>query len=637
MRSADPRARAGSPLRGGFQPGPERRLPREACVLTGSGPSRTNLADDSPARSWPAWLEPAATALLVLALTLNNLAWLERSQARFSFDFPVHALDALEFWRLAVDGDLAGMLKVSHYGPVGLLPAAALFTLMKPAMGLLNASQCLWLPVYAASLYYLGRRLYGRGAGFLACLYLFTLPLFASITKEYPLEVGSHALCVLAAALLVASDFLRWRVTSFWFGAVLALGAMTKPEFVGLWILPLALLFLRVLQQTSASTSQRVLAVGALVVVGVAAPYAYQALKAPLLALGSSQAFLVVVGLDLQALALLWAWTTRRRQPGSPLPNALVAASALLLTLIPFLCVRDLTGMFHERVHTALQGTLHGMAWFDPFYYLQTMALRSFHGLHFILLLVGLGVALLRRDSGNPGRELILGMLAWSFILVNAASGKFEIYLANLLGFASLVATGWAAPRRRAGLALAVLLSTWGVFTVFGWALPESLRPVPPMRHYVGAASAVAANGPNSPLPLLAEPPCPFRPVMESIMEDAYARTGGPFRLLFTEPDVGELQPLVFNTFACYSGLPVRVDAAPDGLFEWSAGPAGQGKALPTFLVNIRGWRNRVPKAVLPGRTAAHLESLGLEAGLVGTYESQPGGLVDLFRLRERQ
>jgi len=595
------------------------------------------LPDDSPASSWPAWLEPAATALLVLALTLNNLAWLERSQARFSFDFPVHALDALDLWRLAVKGDLAGLLKASRYGPVGYLPAAALFSLRRPALVLLNASQCLWLPVYAASLYYLGRRLYGRGAGFTACLYLFTMPLFASITKEYPLEVGSHALSLLGAALLVASDFLSWRVGSFWFGLVLALGAMTKPEFVGVWILPLALLLLRVPLQTRASTPTRVLAVGGLVVAGLAASHVYLALRVPLLRLGVSQAFPGVVGLDLLALVLLWAWTRRSRRPGSPLVNALVVAAALLLALMPYLCAQDLTAVFHERVQTALQGTLTGMAWFDPFYYLQTMALRSFHGLHLALLLVGLGVALLRRDCGHPGRGLVLGMLAWSFILVNAVSGKYEIYLANLLGFASLVATGWVAPRKWAGSALVVLLGGWGVFTIFGWALPESLRPVPPLSHYCGASSAVLVRGPNSPLPLLAEPPCPFRPVMASIIEDAHARAGGPLRLLVPEPGIDAVHVDLFRAFAAYSGRPVRVEAAPDGLFEWSSGSAGQGEALPTFLVNCRGWRDRVSKAVLPGRTAAHLESLGLEAGWVGTYESQPGGLVDLFQLHGSQ
>jgi len=581
------------------------------------------------------WLAPAATVLLVLVLGLNNLSWLEHSQVRYSYDFPIHAGDALDFWRHLVAGDLAGALKVSHYGPVGLLPAAALFSLRQPALALLNASQVLWLPVYAASLFFLGRRLYGGGAGFLACLYLFTLPLFASITKEYPLEVGSHALSMLCAALLVASDFLRWRGASFWFGVTLALGAMTKPEFVAQWILPVALLVARIPLQSSLSRTGKALAIGGLALAGLSAPFAWLALRGPLWALGRSDSFTLVALGALLALVVLAAWTSRPRPPGGRAGNALLAGAALMLTLLPYLCVRDLSAMLDERVRTALEGTLHRTNWFDLPYYLQVMAGRSFHWLHLILLVVGLALAGWRREDRDPGRGFILGMLIWTFVLINAVSGKFEIYLANLLGFAALVATGWTSARRPARRAVAALLGLWGVFTILGWALPAPWRPVPPLRHYVGGAGiAPATSGLDLPLPLLAELPHLQPPVMVPILERAQASAQGEFLLWVLSGEGDVVHPQWFQVFADYRGIPARIPLDRGELQRWRIPASEIGDALPAFLVVSRKLNARAPAKALIAWRMAFPEGPELQAEPLGTWFFEPGLGADLFRLR---
>jgi len=589
----------------------------------------------SRAGSAPAsWLAPAATVALVLVLGLNNLSWLAHSQVRYSYDFPIHAGDALDFWRHLVAGDLAGALRVSHYGPVGLLPAAALFSLRQPALGLLNASQVLWLPVYAASLFFLGRRLYGPGAGFLACLYLFTLPLFASITKEYPLEVGSHALSLLCAALLVASDFLRRRGASFWFGVTLALGAMTKPEFVAQWILPVAFLIARIPLRWSLSRAGKALALLGLALAGLSAPFAWLALRGPLLALGRSDSFPLVALGSLLALAVLAAWTNRSRPPGGRAGNALLAGTALMLTLLPYLCVRDLSAMLDERVRTALEGTLHGTIWFDPLYYLHVMADRSFNGLHLALLGVGLALAGWRREDRDPGRGFILGMLVWTFVLINAVSGKFEIYLANVLGFAALLATGWASPNRPARWAVAVLLGLWGVFTVLGWALPAPLRPVPPLRHYVGAGIAPVSHAPNRPLPLLAELPHLQPPVMAPILECAHARAQGEFLLWVLSAEGDVVHPSWFKVFANYRGIPARIPLDQGELQSWRIPTSEIGDSLPAFLVVSRKVNARGPAAALIAWRKAFPGGPDLQAEPLGTWLFEPGLGAELFRLR---
>lgn len=580
------------------------------------------------------WLAPAATALLVLVLGLNNLSWLAHSQVRYSYDFPIHAGDALDFWRHLVAGDLAGALRVSHYGPVGLLPAAALFSLRQPALELLNASQVLWLPLYAASLFFLGRRLYGPGAGFLACLYLFTLPLFASITKEYPLEVGSHALALLCAALLVASDFLRRRGASFWFGVTLALGAMTKPEFVAQWILPVAFLIVRISLRSSLSRTGKILALLGLALAGFSAPFAWLALRGPLLAIGRSDWFPLVAVAALLALVVLAAWTTRARPEGGQIGNALLAGTALMLTLLPYLCVRDLSAMLDERVRTALEGTLHGTTWFDPLYYLQVMAGRSFHWLHLALLGVGLALAAWRREDRDPGRGFILGMLVWTFVLVNAVSGKFEIYLANLLGFAAPLATGWASPYRPTRRVVAALLGVWGLFTVLGWALPEQMRPMPPFRHYVGAGIAPVSPTPNRPLPLLAELPHLHPPVMIPILEQAHARAQGQFLLWVLSAEGDVVHPSWFEAFARYRGIPARIPLDQGELRSWRIPPSVIGDSLPAFLVVSRKLNVQGSAAALVAWRRAFPGGPELQAEPLGTWFFEPGLGAELFRLR---
>ncbi len=590
-------------------------------------------SDSSRGLPTACWLALVATIVLILAVVFNNLSWLAQSQVRYNYDFPIHAEDALDLWRCLTAGDLAGALKVSNYGPVGLLPAAALFSLAGPALGLLYASQNLWLPVYAASLFYLGRRLYGEGAGFLACLYLFTLPFFASITKDYPLEVGCHALSVLAAAVLVSSDFLRWRRASFWFGVVLALGAMAKPEFVAQWILPVAFLFMRTPFESSLSRTGQAWAVAGLVAAGLAAPFGYLALRGPLLALGASPYFpLVVLGV-LEVLVILGAWTARCRRPCSQAGNALVAGAALLLALLPYLCVRDLSAILDERVRTALEGTLHGKVWFDPLFYLEMMAHQSFHWLHLVLLTAGLGFALWRGDYRDPGRGLVLGLLAWTFLLVNATAGKFEIYLANILGFAALVATGWAVPCRRDRRALVALLGLWGVFTVFGWALPAPLRPAPPLRHYAGAGSPHRTDEPDYPLPLLAHLPLRQAPVMVPILDDAYARAGGGFLLLVLSAEGDVVHHAWFRVFADYRGIPARIPGDREELQRWGVSRLGTYACPPTFLVVSRKPHSWGTAAVMAGLRSAFPAGPDLQARSVRTYAGPMGREVELFRL----
>lgn len=570
-------------------------------------------------------LIPAALVALLVALVIgNDLAWVAASEVRFRYDFPVHATTALQEFR---SQDLLEFLRLSRYGPVGYLPAGAVFSVWGPSFDGLFMSQVLWLPVYAASLAFLGRRLYGPWAGLLACLYLFTLPLFASITKEYPLEVGSHALSLAAAALLVGSDGLRKPWPSLLFGVALAAGAMTKPEFVALWIMPLGFLILRF---GAEGLGRRLLLLAALCAAGAlylpAAPH--------LKILAESRHFpslAAACGVVLGLLTLLAA----RSPEGRRRANLLLACGALAAVLLPYVCARDLAAMYDERMHTAVEGLTHGKRWLDPLWYLRAMVTHSFHGLHAGLLLAGLGAFFVRGDYRDPGRLFVVAMLAWTFALINTASGKHEIYLANLVGFAALAATGWLSGR--AVPVVGGLLALWGVGTVAGWLLPRG-----PLLAYGDSPVRDLAFHPG-PL-LLADRPETARPPYREILEAVGAQAGGPLGLVVPYHENDVVHTDWFRLYAAYRDPAIVVPV--DALDLHPRLPAGHpcGDGCGRFV--LRHYAMFVvlgPAAPRQDATAAEehyrqrfAPAVPLEARKAGRHPVGGGGEVAIWRIVPR-
>lgn len=505
------------------------------------------------------WVGRTALVLLVVAMALNNYAWIAASEFHSTFDIPVHSQAALRTWHALQSWDFKALLGVSKYGPVGYLPAAALFSLYGPSFRLLYLSTTFWIPVYAASLYYLGNRLYGSGSGLLACLYLFTVPLFVFMAKEFPLEMASHALSVLAAAVLVASGFLRRRLPSLAFGLVLGLGGLTKPEFLALWSVPVAFLGLRLLLDSPGTRARKLgmaLAVGTTGMLGV---LGYLVEGPQLLRLGAELTwFFLVVLIWVLASARLLVLAFRTREVEAPLQNLAFAGATLFLVLFPTLFVRDLGYVVNDRIYALYAGTGAGAAWFDPLLYVRLAATRALDLLHLALFGVGLAVAAWRRDLRHPGRLLVLGMVAWGFLLINVPSEKTEEHLFNLLGFVALVATGWAPlPGWRARV-LGVLLALWGGLTIFGWLVPPAWLPDVVVHRY-GDASPFYANMPSSLLPILPNPPADVPPVYDQVVNDLALREGRECVLVVPVHPGEVVHQDWFRMFATYGRLPVLV------------------------------------------------------------------------------
>ena len=141
---------------------------------------------------------PQATALLVLVLGLNNPSWLAHSRSATAMTSDSRR-GRPGLLRHLVAGICRGA-EGSHYGPVGLPPAAALFSLRQPALSF-NASQVLWLPLRRL-LFFLGRACMARARASWPALH-FTAASPAS-PKSIPRSAATRWPC---CARLVASDF----------------------------------------------------------------------------------------------------------------------------------------------------------------------------------------------------------------------------------------------------------------------------------------------------------------------------------------------------------------------------------------------------------------------------------------------
>ncbi len=368
------------------------------------------------------------TLLVVLVAGLQG-AWIMAGQVRLTTpDFPIHARNAFHLWQAWTEGDLRQFLTGSKYGPVGYLPAVLVFWGWGPSLKLLLLSQLSWFALYGAALGCLGRRLYGPGSGLLACLYLFTLPVFVSMSRGYLLELPSQALILAGLAVLVCADRLGRLPAAGLFGVCLGLVAMTKPEALALWLVPLA---------------------------GPAAS------------------------------ALGCAWRTRSWQE----PLALLGLVCLVagLVYLPVLLVVDPRQVVADRIQALVMGTQDpGYDW-EPWFWIRLAAYSSLRWGHLLLLAVGLVVGLWRGDGRHPGRRLVVSMLVWAFLLIQLGSSRCEYYLLNLAGCASLVATGWApGPRWRAGVALVLVF--FGIPVLAGWLVPGG-RSGPDTSHLKGLSA----------------------------------------------------------------------------------------------------------------------------------------------------
>ena len=489
----------------------------------------------------------ALACALTFCVLVNNLCWTWASEVRFVFDFSVHARAALLQHDNLVAGRLSSLLTLPGYthGP-GTYLAAALST---AAFGLslknVVMSSSVWIPVYGIAIYGIGKCLFDARAGFWATVYFFSIPEFVDFSKQFPGEIVSHALVMLALMLLLQSDLLRHRALSMAFGAALAASLYTKSEVPAIWFAPLTFLGLRLVLDHLRAMRAR-LGFAALLSAlcwglhAVCAP-TQEGLRAWLAEEAHYRTF---AALDATVLAIFILLIWRHRPPrtlnavesASPSDdtggeaadrfwNLVIVGAMLVAALLPLAVGRNLVGVFEERLFTATEGSWHGNRWIDPLYYARVMGGRLFGVFYCLLAGVGVACAVATGALRDRKRLLFFSMFAYVFVLVNVVAGKFEIYLFNILGFTAIAATWWPSRFRLTRRVVPALLAVYAWLQIFGWLLLPARTSDTPVRlapftvfENVAPLAPGAGSGPICVTPILPAPPSHRREAFVEMM-----------------------------------------------------------------------------------------------------------------------
>lgn len=494
--------------------------------MKSSTASQAESQNLQPVCRWSLRAEIWSVAALVLVVAGLQYAWLQHSDVQFDTpDFTVHARTALDIWEALLQQDPGHALTRTKYGPAGYLPAVGLFQIFGPDLELLPLAQLLLLPVHALALTALGRRLYGPGAGFLACFFLFTTPLFVRLSRAYLLEIPSQALLLTGLTVLICGKALENRRAAVLFGITLGLTAMTKQEVLVLWLLPLALYVVGVLQAVPTPEARR-----------------------------------------------------------SRLLHLLLAGAVAALLCLPFLLLVGPQSVLKARL-VALTCAMEGPEYhWNLWTWLHFLTFRSLGGGHLLLLLLGL----LFQRPASPDRRLVISMLVWGLLLVHLGTAHREYYLLNLMGCAALIATGWAFSNgmpRRTPIFMGLLVLVYGIPPLAGWMIPA--RPPSTAALHHPSPGHENPEGWRILAPLMADRPKRGREDALRLLQDLQREAPDGFTLYLADDPSKWFWRDYLETLRRYHSIPVHLIVLEPGASPGAPGPvAPKGKTPgPAFFL----------------------------------------------------
>ncbi|MBM3460814.1 MAG: hypothetical protein FJX76_01805 [Armatimonadetes bacterium] len=511
---------------------------------------------------------PAALLIVSACVMVNNYAWLQNSEVIFGFDFGLHASRGLHQWDnlRRLDFQTLFTLPSANHGPLSYLSGGLYMWLTEPTLRNLVISSSLWVPVYALTVYWIGRALYDEEAGFWAGIYFLSIPLFVSTIKQYPLEIVSQAFVAMSLAALFASDMLRRRRMSLAFGLLMGLGMLTKAEYPVMWSVPLAWLFFSIALPYFRGWQPLVTLLLGLAFVGGNLALAYVTWEQKILEWAwRGWNWYGFVALELMGIIGLIRWRRALVEPeGAPRVtrfwNLAWALGMMLAVVLPFVLGKSATGVYYERMFTATDGSRKGVPRFDPMFYWDALLSRDYGYFYFSLLLIGIAlflwVTVFRRERDEK-RIFFYGMFLFVCVMLNTTTTtQADIYVFNILVFSAVAATWWIFRWKPLRWPLLAMLTVCAWLQVFGWVLlpleGARWRTYGGIRNYMKSAT---------PLPILPDPPSRRRAQHPEMLHAMHQDAGGPFVLAIqTRPPRYTVYDVDgFRLFGMYERIPVVI------------------------------------------------------------------------------
>jgi dolichyl-phosphate-mannose-protein mannosyltransferase/DUF2993 family protein len=180
-----------------------------------------------------------------LALAIIAGVWTAIDRRPPEWDHANHLERALQCTRDLRAGDGRAILERSSFYPPLAPCVAGTLALVLPAEAAAVTALVLFLGLGMASIYLLGRRLGGEGAGLAAALLFAAAPFVVYCTLVFQLDLPLAAMVALALAVLLATEDFTRLGPSLGAGVVCGLGLLTKPTFAIYVLLPALLLVVR--------------------------------------------------------------------------------------------------------------------------------------------------------------------------------------------------------------------------------------------------------------------------------------------------------------------------------------------------------------------------------------------------------
>lgn len=208
------------------------------------------------ARRHPTLLTTCGLAALALAHILQNLYFISLDQvAPFTDEY---ALRATEAHLRLTEGGLPAYPRFP-FPPLVFLVTHLFFSLFGISLEVARSSQQLFTVILVPAVFYIGYRVAGRTAGFVAAVVTVCSPLVINVSRGYFLDYAQTSLTALAFALLLASNRYSRRGLSIALGIAVGLAMLAKWSAVFFLVIPLVMFVAPALPTTLGTTRGRLI------------------------------------------------------------------------------------------------------------------------------------------------------------------------------------------------------------------------------------------------------------------------------------------------------------------------------------------------------------------------------------------
>lgn len=211
------------------------------------------------------WWELLFLTALIAAILWLNAQWHSCNRAPLPEHSGREIRDSVFVWHYLRE---TGTLQADRYPPLTYLISALMYQIMGPCLKAALATNAVFITLFLAGMWWLGRELGGRTGGMLLSLAAAGTPWMAVFARGYYVDTSATALLALSFAALVATRGFRRPIPVLLLGLALALGMLAKWSFLFFITVPLCIAWIVLFREGGYSRIQALMVLAALLACG---------------------------------------------------------------------------------------------------------------------------------------------------------------------------------------------------------------------------------------------------------------------------------------------------------------------------------------------------------------------------------